>query len=320
MIKLKDLIPNNLETEKEKFFTNNFSYNPQFEYNKRIPLKDLEKYGKTKLKYIFLAKRIVRKYQKTNPNIKNQEIKTPLSEDFLKEKIKKYLSNYHLEKKYKINFSEKYISRIAVNFKSKEIKVRKPILIGKGEINAVLNHEIGTHVLRQENYEQQSWYKKKKKYNFKDHIKTEEGLAIINEMIESKNKIAYKSAVNYIGVNLARKKSFTKLFKFFNQHWQDPERAWTWTLKKKRGVRNTAKKIAFSKDLVYFEGFVQVIKYLQKNNYDPSLLYYGKLDLSDIEKAKKMNPEYNPILPKFYSDDPQNYKKKIKQIAKENLL
>jgi len=142
----------------------------------------------------------------------------------------------------------------------------------------------------------------------------------INEMLDSKNKIAYKSAVNYLGVNLAHKKSFTQLFKFFNQHWQDPERAWTWTLKKKRGVRNTAQKIAFSKDLVYFEGFVQVLKYLQKNNYDPSLLYYGKLDISDIEKAQKMNPGYEAILPKFYIDHPEIYKEKVKQIAKENLL
>ena len=317
MIKLKDLIPNNLQEEKEKFFANNCRYNPQFEYQKHIPRKELEKYGKTKLKYLFLAKRIIRKHKKQ----KNEElIQDFVGQDFLQTKIENYLKEYGLEKTYKIDFSDEYISRIAVNFKDKLIKIRKPISINKSEVSSILNHEIGTHVLRQENYEKQSWYKKKKKYKFKNHTKTEEGLAIIHEMLNNENPLAYKSAINYLAVNIASHRSFTRVFRFFNQHWQDQERAWTWTLKKKRGVRDTSKRIAFSKDLVYFEGFVKVIKYLKKHNFDPSNLYYGKIDISDLEKAKKMNPGYQPLLPKFFTDNPKLYKKKVKRIAKENLL
>lgn len=317
MIKLKDLVPTNLQEEKEKFFANNYHYNPQFKYEKHIPRRELEKHGRTKLRYLFLAKRIIRKYQKLEEKKLN---KNYASKSFLKQEIEKYLKKYNLDKTYKINFSNQYISRIAVNFKEKLIKVREPIMINESEIEAVLNHEIGTHALRQENYEQQPWFKKKKKYQFKSHIRTEEGLAIIHEMLNADQPLAYKSAINYLAVNLASHHSFTRVFRFFNQHWQDPQRAWIWTLKKKRGVRDTSKRIAFSKDLVYFEGFVQVIKYLKKHNFDPTDLYYGKLDVTDLDKAKKMNPNYQPLLPKFFTDNPKLYKEKIKKIAKENLL
>ena len=317
MIKLKDLVPTNLAVEKEKFFANNYHYNPQFEYDKHISRKELEKYGKPKLKYLFLAKRIVRKYKKQK--ISNNTEKN-ISKQLLENKILNYLQEYNLENTYKIHFSDQYISRIAVNFKEKLIKIREPIIIAEDEVEAILNHEIGTHALRQENYERQSWYKKKKKYRFKEHIRTEEGLAIINEMLNNKQKLVYKSAINYLAVNIASHGSFVRVFKFFNKYWQDPERAWIWTLKKKRGVRDTSRKIAFSKDLVYFEGFVKVIKYLKKHNFDPTNLYYGKLDLDDINKAKKMNPDYQALLPKFFTDNPELYKEKVKQIAKENLL
>ena len=318
MIKLQDLIPNNLQKEKEKFFANNCRYNPQFEYQKHIPRKELEKYGKTKLKYLFLAKRIIRKYKRQN----NQEIfvQNYVSKDFLQREIENCLKQYNLEKTYKTDFSDEYISRIAVNLKEKSIKIREPININKDEVYSILKHEIETHILRQENYEQQVWFKKKKKYKFKNHTETEEGLAIIHEMLDNEKPLAYKSAINYLAVNIALHRSFTRVFKFFNQHWKDQERAWTWTLKKKREVRDTSKRIAFSKDLVYIEGFVKVIKYLKKHDFDPTDLYYGKLDIADLEKAKKMNPDYQPLLPKFFTDNPELYKKKVKRIAKENLL
>ena len=317
MIKLKDLIPTNLQEEKVKFFANNYHYNPQFEYTKHISRKELEKYGKPKLRYLILARRIIRKYRKQELIEKPEK---NISKNTLKEKVLNYLKEYKLENTYRILFSNQYISRIAVNFKEKTIKIREPIIITEDEIEGVLNHEIGTHALRQENYEQQKWYKKKKKYKFKEHIRTEEGLAIINEMLNKDKPLAYKSAVNYLAVYIASRGSFARVFRFFNKYWQDPERAWIWTLKKKRGVRDTSRKIAFSKDLVYFEGFIKVIKYLKKHNFDPSDLYYGKLDLDDVNKAKKIDPNYKALLPKFFTENPELYKEKVKQIAKENLL
>ncbi len=321
MTKLSDLIPLNLEEEKAKFFASNFTYNPQFIYQKNTPTKELEKYGKPKWWYLFLAHKILRKYLKN----KNQITSTELSKNFIEaaelEKIlKKRLAVYELENSYQIIFSKNFVSRIAVNNSDGLIKISLPVTIEKEEVEHIINHEIDTHVVRQLNYEQQPWFKKKKKNKFKKYLTTEEGLAAINELLLSKHQLAYKSAINYLAVNLALKKDFASVFKFFYDISGDLERSWTWTLKKKRGLRDTSQKGAFTKDLVYFEGFVKVLNYLRKNNYDPSKLYYGKIDLQDIKKAEKIGVTGKLILPQIFSENPQAYKESIKQIIQNNFL
>lgn len=321
MAKLSDLIPINLDTEKTKFFAANFDCNPQFIYQKNILKTELEKYGKPKWWYLFLAKRILNQY------LKNQTIdpaadsnKEFIEQNVIEEKIKQRLNDYRLTNQYEIVFSKNFISRIAINNNKKIIKIRLPIKINLEEIEATLNHEIDTHILRQLNYEQQPWFKKKKKYDFKPYLRTEEGLAVINELIVSDNKLAYKSAMNYLAVNLALKSDFKTVFNFFHQINHNPERAWTWTLKKKRGLTDTSQKGAYTKDLVYFEGLIEVLNYLKKNKYDATKLYYGKISVDDIRKAEKIGVNKNIILPKFLTENSQKYISTLKELRSCNLL
>lgn len=321
MLKLSDLIPLNLESEKEKFFASSFKYNPQFIYKKNTPQSELGKHGKPKFWYLFLAKRILKKHLKEKNLVEQiRRSKVFLNQDEIKSLIEKRLKFYNLEGDYEIVFSKNFVSRIAVNNNEKIIKVRLPVAIDKSEIEAILNHEIDTHIVRHLNYETQTWFKKKKENDFGPYLRTDEGLAAINELIVSEHKLAYKSAANYLAVNLALKKDFATVFNFFYETWQDSERAWTWTLKKKRGICDTSKKGAFTKDLVYFEGFVEVLNYLKKNNYDPSELYYGKIDLKDIDKAKKIGVSENLILPKVFAEDQSGYKKAVNEIIRNNLI
>jgi hypothetical protein len=46
-----------------------------------------------------------------------------------------------------------------------------------------MNHEIGTHFLRKNNDRTQKWYKDRKKFNLGPFLKTEEGLAAINQIL-----------------------------------------------------------------------------------------------------------------------------------------
>lgn len=319
MLKLTDLTPVNLESEKEKFFASDFKYNPQFIYEKDIPKEELTKYGKPKIWYMFLAKRILKKLLNKKYLIEQIENKRKfLDQDYIEDLIEKRLLFYDLNNKYKIVFSKNFVSRISVNNKERTIKVCLPIIIDRNEIEAVLNHEIDTHVVRQINYEQQTWYKKRKSNGFKPYLRTEEGLAAVNELITSEHKLAYKSAVNYLAVDLALKKDFVAVFNFFYEIWKDPERSWIWALKKKRGMTDTSKKGAYTKDLVYFEGLVEVLNYLKKNNYDPSELYYGKIDLKDVKKAKKLSVGHKLVLPKIFVQDKEAYKKAIMEIIRNN--
>lgn len=321
MIKLKDLIPLNLDSEKEKFFASNFEYNPQFIYENKIDQKELIKYGKPKFLYLFLAKKILKKYQRS---VEYQSAKFVTNQKFLsQEKVHEIiftrLTEYGLEKDYQIVFSEKFVSRMAINLKSKEIKIALPIKIAEEEIIGVLAHEIDTHLLRQYNYEQQVWFGKKKKHGFKNYLRTEEGLAIINEMVSMNQKLAYKSAMNYLAVNLALKKDFVTVFNFFYRIWQDPERAWTWTFKKKRGLADTSQKGAYTKDIVYFEGFVKVLKYLRKNHYNPKPLYFGKIDVDDLKKVEKLKNDQQIKLPTFLQNDLEDYQKKLKELCASHI-
>lgn len=321
MIKLSDLIPINLETEKEKFFASSFKYNPQFIYGKEISQKELNKHGRPKFWYLFLAKRILKKHLKEKDLFEQiEDEKKNLDQEKIKELVTQRLAFYQLENEYDIVFSKNFISRISVNINEKNIKISLPVTIAESEIEAILSHEIDTHIIRQLNYEQQKWFKKKQKYDFKPYLRTEEGLATVNELVCNKNKLAYKSAINYLAVSIALKNDFVATFNFLYKIWHDPERVWSWTVKKKRGMKDTSKKGAYTKDLVYFEGFIRVLNYLKKNNYDPSELYYGKLDLKDVDKAKKMSNGKKIVLPKIFVKDQSSYKQAIAQIIKSNLF
>lgn len=317
MLKLADLVPLNFAEEREKFFAKNFSYNPQFIYPKEISPKELLVYGKAKLRYKILAQYILEKNKNYFKLEKNKKI---LEKKELEAIIKEYLHEYGLENEYQIVFSEKYISRFSVQQKRREIRVRLPILISEKEAQSSMDHEIGTHVLRQLNYQKQIWYKKRRKFAIKhNYLKTEEGLSSVHSLLNAENKGAQKNAINYLAVDLAQKKDFISTFQFLSRYIDDPQRAFLITFKKKRGLRDTSQAGGFTKDLLYFEGFVEVLRYLKRNNFDPTFLYYGKFSLQDKEKIKELSPNFQPVLPKFYLENPALYRQKIQSIIEQNF-
>jgi len=317
MLKLNDLVPTNLAEEKERFYAQNCDYNPQFSYQKRIKRHQLLMHGKPRWRYLRLAKKILKQAKKQELFIREKQLSFPQQEE-LALAVKNYLRAYDLQDKYQVKFDHNFISRFAVNFKDNQIKIRLPITLPKKEINSILNHEIGTHVLRQENYLQQPWYRKKRRYGFAPHIKTEEGLAVLNTLISKANKLAAIPALTYVATKLGLKKDFKSVYAFFYEHFLDHDRAWTYTFKNKRGLRDTGYPSCFTKSVNYFEGFVDVLKYLRRHDYNPTDLYYGKLAIEDIAKAKKIKPGFKPMLPKFYTDNPQLYETMIRQVARVN--
>ena len=320
MLKLSELVPLNLASEKAKFFAANYKYNPQFVYQRPIAKNELLAYGKPRLTYLIKAYYIFKKYQAAwQKQIRQTQNTTRyLSQQEVSAYFDKQLQQYGLENKYKLIFPTNSLSRRAVHLTNTEIKIALPIKITQEEMLAILAHEIDTHLLRQHNYEQQIWYKKKKSYGLNNHLRTEEGLAIIHEMIAKEQSIAYKSAINYLANDVAWRKDFQSTFNFLWRAWLDPNKAWGWTVKKKRGLTDTSQKGAFSKDLVYFEGFIEILKYLQKNDADPSKLYFGKIAVQDIKKVEKLAIVQPILLPKIFTADPDLYKSKVRKIIQDN--
>jgi hypothetical protein len=315
---ISKLTPTNLLEEKAKFLADP-KYNPQFIYEEPVDSAVLTKYGLPQKKYKDLAQEILDKayFGRNEQDLLMMEGPV-LSQDEVTKKTAAFLKLHQLDRRYKIAWSSSYVSRTTID--SDTIKFRIPSIFRKNELLGMLYHEIGTHALRRINYEQQPWYQKKKKYGFIDYLKTEEGLASLHSLIPSSCKYAYDMADRYMAVVYAQQHSFSQLWQFIGKYIQDPDTRWMVTLRQKRGLTDTSQPGGFTKDLVYFEGLIEVWNYLKKNDFDPTNLYFGKIALEDIDLAKSLSQNFKPSLPVFYISNIENYKEQLIQIADQNNL
>lgn len=310
---ISDLIPTNLNEEKEKFFNNN-SYNPQFIYKNEISEEDLYRHGKPNKKFLEISNKIL---QQTYFNRNEQDLfmmeGSIVSQSYVNTSINTFLQMHYLHKKYKVAWSSSFISRASIN--SKTLKLRLPTDFRKEGLIGMLYHEIGTHAMRNINYEQQPWFRRKKKFGFSNYLRTEEGLASLHSLMPHTHKSAFIPAIRHYAVSCAQEMSFAETWNKLGRFVQDAERRWMITLRQKRGLKDTSKPGGFTKDLVYFEGMIETWNWLKDHNFDITNLYFGKLAKEDVDLAVKLNPGYIPELPSFFSLDPQKYAVEMNRIG-----
>lgn len=316
MIRLSQLNPINLLEEKEKFFKDQ-SYNPQFIYQEPIAPDELIEHGIPDENLLELAKDIIKKalFGRNQRDLLLMEGPVVPHEEVTK-KLQAFLALHNLEHRFKIVWSSSFISRATINVDT--VKLRSSAEFRKEGLIGMLYHEIGTHALRRVNYEQQPWFKKRNAYGFGSYLKTEEGLAALHSILAHTYKSAVGTALRYVAVDFAQSHSFTELWKFLEKYTNDVETRWMITLREKRGMTDTSLPGGFSKDLVYFEGAYHVARWLHTHEYDCTQLYFGKLDIQDVEKAVQLNPNYQPLLPSFFEVNKQQYAEKMNEIAEFN--
>jgi hypothetical protein len=315
---IQQLTPINLLEEKAKFFADN-SYNPQFIYEEPIDSESLTKHGLPSLKLLELAQEVTDEtfFGRNEHELQMLEGKA-LDQDDVHQKISDFLKIHRLDKKINIIWSHSFLSRTTIT--SDSIKLRLPVDFRRLGLLGMLYHEIGTHALRSVNYEQQPWYKRKKKYGFSEYLVTEEGLASLHGLMPQTFPSAYTQAIRYLAVGIAQQKSFVEMWNYLGKYIENPERRWIICVREKRGIRDTSQPGGFTKDLVYFEGVVKMWRWLNQNNYRLNELYFGKLAVEDLAKAVELNPDYEPVLPSFYTIDPSEYAKKIEAIGTLNKI
>lgn len=312
-------MPLNLEEEKRKFFALSGQYDPQFEYEFTYSPEELLEYGTPKAEIVALAKRVVKEGMAGQTEEELTEGKGRLlSQEEVTAKIEVFLSMHDLTDRVGIIWSSSFLARTSIT--PTTIKLKLPCTFREESLLGMLYHEIGTHALRRVNYEQQPWFKKKKKYGFAPYLRTEEGLAILHSLIPTTNKFAYSSALRYLAVAQAQQGSFRELFQFMHQYIAEPEKCWRATLRRKLGLTDTGQPGGYSKDLVYFEGMVEVWHYLKKHDFNPEVLYFGKMSFTDAKEAQELNPDFQPRLPSFYTTDPEAYKQELRTIGQVNFL
>jgi len=315
---LKRITPSNLLEEKEKFFADQ-TYNPQFRYEDSFTSEELHEYGLHDPSLLDQAQHILKEAfsQHTEEEIEAHE-GPEISQEVVSDKIMQFLKMHDLETQYHIQFSNSFIARTSVN--ADTVKIRLPVRYRQNDLIGMIYHELGTHALRRYNYEQQPFYKKKKKYGFGSYLVTEEGLAVLHSLLAFKFKLAYRPARYYVASGLAQELSFAETFAQLSTIFTDPEKRWTAVLRQKRGLTDTSQPGGFTKDLVYFKGLVEITQWLTKNNYNLAALYLGKIAKEDTQKAKLLNPNYKPLLPSFYVANPEAYVEQVQEIGKVNYV
>ncbi|MFH1234990.1 MAG: tyrosine/phenylalanine carboxypeptidase domain-containing protein [Candidatus Diapherotrites archaeon] len=188
------------------------------------------------------------------------------------------------------------------------LKIRGGTFFSEMDVKRLALHEIRTHIFRHLNGQLQpfrlfiegpgiGW------------LKTEEGLAVVNESIFG--LLHAEQMKNYAGrvlaVDFAMKNSFLETFKFLCDFFPQ-EQAYRLAQRAKRGMNDTSMPGAFTKDYFYFEGALEVMDFLREGG-ELEKLYYGKISLADVPELEGI-PRL--VKPKFLPKYPKNILEKAK--------
>lgn len=321
MITLAKLNPLNKAEEKKKFFFDSL-YNPQFIYSARISDRDKGQYGEVSDEFLPKAEKILQTVLKKwgNESVFLAEAEGEL---MTREEVQRvtidYLRTNKIENKVQVKFTLGQVSPASMN--GNLLSFRLPIAERTKRLEGTLHHEVGTHYFRRLNDLKQPWFGHKEKLGFRNHLETEEGLAIINSHVFLEHKYLWFAALYYMGVFYSNRLSFSDLNKHLKPYIDDRERRWNITLRLKRGMGDTSVPGAIAKDQVYLKGIIKVLSWLEEHNYDPSPLYIGKIALEDLELAHRQAVPETVLLPEFLQPEHHaEFVAGVKNLKKTNFL
>ncbi|MBD3330293.1 DUF1704 domain-containing protein [Candidatus Peregrinibacteria bacterium] len=335
---LYHLRPLNLESEKKKFFKNK-NYNPNLEYPalKFNPMDLIDALNKIKpddsplgIIYNEKKKEILNKikllesineedFTKYSIKLFGEPSEKDVSNciDFIKtidfKNIKKhkklYNSNDALKAfnkvfdkydlpNWKVKIKENMVANCVAG-KNNRLFVREGAEFDRDRIEALIVHEIETHILTAENGKMQPYEIFKR--GTANYLKTQEGLAMYNVEKQRHEPFFknYKALGHVVAISTSLKGSFSDAYKALRELGIPKEQAFRSALKSKRGYYDTSQPGAFTKDFIYYKGYMEIKKYFDEGG-DIKMLYIGKISIDDIEIIKKIRELKEPfILPEW---------------------
>ncbi len=200
--------------------------------------------------------------------------------------INKFLQERKLEH-WKIRFIEDSVADIQIT-KKNFILIKKGAKFRENRVQAIITHEIGTHVFRFENGKRQKFRIFER--GTANYLRTEEGMAIYNQNLLNLNlgKKFCMPALHIVAIYMASKMNFCDLFHFLQNTFAiDNDFTWHLCVKAKRGFRDTSQKGAFTKDALYFLGNADVERFIKKGG-EITDLYVGKIAIEDLPIVQKI--------------------------------
>ena len=226
------------------------------------------------------------------PSIPNEPKNVPLiTPERAKEYFLEGLENYGLN--CKVEISKKMVAKVIVLNSKKTLRINASAKFTRTEINALLEHEIGVHLVTTMNSANQSL----KVFNLglPVNTKTQEGLAILSEYLSGNltlhrlKKLALRVLVTDMMCDGAE---FTECFKRVHEDFNyTAEDAFSLVTRVFRGG-------GFTKDYLYLSGFVEILRFWENDN-DLTPLLIGKTSVSFYNTVSEMIDRKMIDVPKY---------------------
>ncbi|XP_054627805.1 microtubule-associated tyrosine carboxypeptidase isoform X2 [Dunckerocampus dactyliophorus] len=318
------LRPLNLEQEKHKFFQSDYKYEPQFEYAQPEPRSVLDKYSEGSRLFLEQAVGIMECVLKKFGSYETFEDVTGgvvLPKSQVWAAVRKYLQKEGCVGEVVVRLSDELLSQAVMVVESCRPTLTINLAGARQHwLEGMLRHEIGTHYLRGVNNSLQPWSTAdgRKQFGLKPANPTEEGLASLHSVLLRKQPYLWRAALLYYTVFHAGSMSFSQLFSHIARFVQDPDVRWEYCLRAKRGQTDTSQPGCFSKDQVYLDGILKILRH-RKNIDFKMLTSLGKVSYEDVERLRHLAVISNARIPHFMRDQDQ-YLQHLDHIVAVNKL
>lgn len=245
------------------------------------------------------------------------------SAEEMKEKAESYLKALNIEQRVDISINDGMLCCASVfnpGGSGKYVLNISSNPVSRSMVQSILDHEVGTHLLRMMNDESQPWHGDREHYSLSNPWTTEEGFATLNTYLSLPRKLLYPQALRYFAVCRGSEIGFVQLFRELQEHISDKTRCFQLCCRIKRGMFDTSLPGAFNIDQAYFKGAVEILRQLE--DVDFIKLYGGQLSLQDLDKVHFVLRGYNVLLPKFMDSSRKlvEYKMHCRDLIRENQI
>uniref|UniRef100_A0A3Q3AJA2 Microtubule associated tyrosine carboxypeptidase 1 n=1 Tax=Kryptolebias marmoratus TaxID=37003 RepID=A0A3Q3AJA2_KRYMA len=283
------LRPLNLEQEKQAFFQSDYKYEPQFEYMQPEPRNVLDKYKEGSGLFLEQAVGIMECVMRKFESYENFEELTGgsiLPKSQVWAAVRKYLQKEGCVGEVVVRLSDELLSQAVMVVESCRPTLTINLAGARQHwLEGMLRHEIGTHYLRGVNNNLQPWATSegRKQFGLKPANPTEEGLASLHSVLLRKQPYLWRAALLYYTVYHATSMSFSQLFSHIARFVQDPDIRWEYCLRAKRGQKDTSQPGCFSKDQVYLDGILRILRHRRTIDFK-MLTSLGKVSVSEVSR------------------------------------
>ncbi|XP_059898605.1 putative tyrosine carboxypeptidase MATCAP2 [Gadus macrocephalus] len=316
--------PSNVEKEKLKFFKSDFTYNPQFEYSNPVSPLVLARHSQASDRFLTQAVRILELALNKYGSYENFEQATGgslLSRGRIGANVRRYLEKEGCVGQIVVHVTEDLLSRASMTVVSGRPTLTINLCTAREHwLEGMLRHEIGTHYLRSLNNSQQPWSGSagRRRHGLRPPNPTEEGLASLHSVLLRRDPTLWRAALLYVTVQMAARASFAQLFSGLARFLRDPHTRWAYCVRAKRGQTDTAQPGCFSKDQVYLEGILNILRHREQIDF-PMLMALGKVSFEDVERLRAAGRTEKVRIPHFLQDRAA-YAQRLEKIMEVNQL